>query len=104
MVSDEQNERGEGVRFELRLLNSDKDAATYRLSLRAHDRDWLGDVDLTPPLGEVTFRFDRSEDPPAATLAIVRAQLRLIYRERERAGFPRRVTRWRPLSPGSSGA
>ncbi|HET9930518.1 MAG TPA: hypothetical protein VFQ35_07520 [Polyangiaceae bacterium] len=97
MVSDDQNERADGVRFELRLLKSEEGAASYRVSLRAHQREWVGDVDLTPPLGEVSFHFTDSPEPPAPLLSIVRAQMRMIYRERERAGFPRRVTRWRPL-------
>lgn len=104
MVSDDQNQNSDGVRFELRLLNSGEGTASYRLSLRVREHDWVGDVDLTAPTGEVAFRFSAEPEPPAAALALVRAQLRLIYRERERAGFPRRVTRWRPLPGGNESA
>lgn len=96
MVSDDPEHGTEGVRFELRARSTHEHAASYELTLRAQDSEWLGDVDLTPPAGEVVFRF-REHEPPAALLALVRAQLRTIYREHERNGFPRRVTRWRPL-------
>lgn len=104
MVSDDDPERGHGVRFELRLRTSDEHSASYSLALHASESEWLGDVDLTPPAGEVHFRFGTAAQPPAAILAMVRAQLRTIYREHERSGFPRRVTRWRPLPTGSERA
>jgi hypothetical protein len=104
MVSEDDPERDQGVRFELRLRTSSEHAASYSLTLRARDAEWLGDVDLIPPTGDVQFRFGASAEPPADVVAIVRAQLRLIYRERERAGFPRRVTRWRPLPNGNERA
>lgn len=104
MATDDQGPHGDGVRFELRLLNSDAGAASYRLSLRVREVEWVGDADVTAPTGEVAFHFSEQPEPPAAALALVRAQLRLIYRERERAGFPRRITRWRPLPAGNESA
>ncbi|MFZ5895936.1 MAG: hypothetical protein ACOY0T_33075 [Myxococcota bacterium] len=96
MVSHEHDEQSQGVRFELRLCSSDEHAASYSVSVRAQGSEWVGDVHLTPPAGDVAFQFAAGE-PPAPCLSIVRAAVRAIYREHERAGFPRRVTRWRPL-------
>jgi hypothetical protein len=104
MVSEDDPQRDQGLRFELRLRTNSEHAATYSIALCARDSEWLGDVDLIPPAGDVQFRFGASAEPPADVVALVRAQLRLIYREHERAGFPRRVTRWRPLPNGSERA
>jgi hypothetical protein len=102
MVSQDTDEQVPGVRFELRLQRADDRGASYSVSLHSQGSDWEGEVDLVLPAGELEFRF-ASETPPAACESIVRAALRTIYRERERSGFPRRVTRWRPL-PSASGA
>jgi len=96
MASDDHDEQVPGVRFELRLQASGARGATYGVSMQSQGSHWDGDVDLVLPAGEVEYRFD-SGTPPEACLNIVRAALRTIYREHERAGFPRRVTRWRPL-------
>jgi hypothetical protein len=96
MALDDQDEQAPGVRFELRLRTSDANSASYDVSMRSQGSEWNGAVDLVPPSGEVEYRFD-GDSPPVACLNIMRAVLRTIFRERERAGFPRRVTRWRPL-------
>jgi len=71
------------------------------VSLQSQGAQWEGDVALVLPAGEVEYRFV-TDPPPEACLSIVRAALRTIYREHERAGFPRRVTRWRPLPNASA--
>ncbi|MGC4090763.1 MAG: hypothetical protein QM756_23400 [Polyangiaceae bacterium] len=102
MVSDEQEQQAAGLRFELRLRSAEAHAASYEATLSSQGSQWVGDVDLIPPTGEVVFRFEGSEAPPAACLAIVRAAARAIYRDHEKAGFPRRITRWRPLPTSPS--
>lgn len=86
----------EGVRFELRLREVVDAGARYALTLSVAEQTWSGSVELAAT-GEVRFELAAGDGAPEACLGIVRATLRSVARDRERAGYPRRIARWRPL-------
>lgn len=82
-----------GVRFELRLLTAEGGSAAYAVELGLPGSVFTGRATIEPESGRVAFDWQAA--PPSWSENVVRAQLRTLYRERS-AGYPRRVTRWRP--------
>jgi hypothetical protein len=82
-----------GVRFELRLLPEDAAAARYEIELALAQTSFAGSAAIEGDSGQIAFAW--TDEPPEWCVTAVRAQLRTLYRERA-AGYPRRVTRWRP--------
>ena len=87
-----------GVRFELRLLRQEPGQAAYEVELAHAGGSGGGLACIEAESGQIAFDW-KSEPPPEWCANAVRAQLRTLYRERS-AGYPRRVTRWRP-GPGA---
>jgi len=83
-----------GVRFELRLLREDSGEALYEVDLALAEAGFLGTAAIDRASGQVVFAW--RQEPPEWCANAVRAQLRTLFRDRA-AGYPRRVTRWRPL-------
>jgi hypothetical protein len=82
-----------GVRFELRLVREDPAEPLYQVDLALPDAGFEGTAAIAKDSGEVAFAW--RDAPPDWCAQAVRAQLRTLYRDRA-AGYPRRVTRWRP--------
>ncbi len=82
-----------GVRFELRLVPEDAAEARYEVDLALAQTRFAGSAAIQGDSGQIAFAW--RDEPPEWCVNAVRAQLRTLYRERA-AGYPRRVTRWRP--------
>lgn len=83
-----------GLRFELVRESADADAVRYGLQLDHDQQRFSGRASIT--LDSAAIRFEWSDNaPPDWCVAAVRAQLRVLVRDRVNTPFPRRVTRWR---------
>jgi hypothetical protein len=87
------------VRFELRLLREESGEALYEVDLALAEAGFAGTGAIDRASGQVVFEWRR--EPPEWCANAVRAQLRTLFRERA-GGYPRRVTRWRPLPESGS--
>jgi hypothetical protein len=90
-----------GVRFELTREDATGDAVRYDLGLEHAGQRFLGSAAIELSTGAVAFEWRDAVAPPEWCVQAVRAQLRLIYRDRANGLFPRRVTRWRPAPAGA---
>ena len=89
-----------GLKFELRLLPEVDGHVRYGVALALSDAECQGTATIEPEAGRVAFAWQTA--PPEWCESTIRAQLRTLYRERS-AGYPRRVTRWRPAPEGAPG-
>jgi hypothetical protein len=86
-----------GMRFELRLAQESAEGVRFQLSVRVPDAELVGEAEIVGPNGSIQFHFGGSQPPPEWCLAIVRASLRTLFRERAtRGSYPARIARWRP--------
>jgi hypothetical protein len=87
-----------GVRFTLRL-RSEKPVVVYGFAAEAHDQRHEGQVRVTPRDGGVEFQD--CDGLPEPISKAMRALLRSLWRPRSQneTPWPRRLQRWRDLSP-----
>ncbi len=82
----------QGGTLELLLEAEDAQEIVYAAALATPDGEWSGQARVGAQAGDVTLAIDG--DPPPWLIGLVRAVLRTIWRSH--AGWPRRITRWRP--------
>jgi hypothetical protein len=81
-----------GGRIDLQLESEDGEQVVYAAELATADAEWTGRVKIGTQAGEIEIDVDG--EPPPWLLGLSRAVLRTLWRAH--AGWPRRVTRWRP--------
>jgi hypothetical protein len=81
-----------GGRIDFQLESEGAEQVVYAAELATPEGEWTGRVRIGTGAGEIELELDA--EPPPWLIGLARAVLRTIWRAR--AGWPRRVTRWRP--------
>jgi hypothetical protein len=81
-----------GGRIDLQLESEDGEQVVYQAELMTPDGEWTGRARVEASAGAIELDLDG--EPPPWLLGLARAVLRTIWRGG--AGWPRRITRWRP--------